>query len=644
MLEKTVDNWINLSFAQINQWCINVINYTQGIKNLENITIHFTSNGLLLFYAVISILFVAFTNQLKTFSPNSELRPLPFTYRQAINLLTLSKFLILALFLYWFLINTMYYYKWTYQYNFKNYQIYLYNFLFLTAETTLIILMTVTRIHKIPIFKAFIDRKVIKKLNKISTNYQMKNTGRKLHNADGIKRKTIDYDVKKYIKKNSLFHGLNEIKKPVYTDFLQSFDGHFTIIGGSGMGKGVLTRMYLYQTIKNNITNIIFDPKPDEFMFNACVDFAKQNNKEIHVVDLDKPIPQISLFKDISSSQFRDILTSALELQKLKNSSARIWAGRTEMALHNIAQNIFKENITPAEIKQAFAYFPELIKDSEDTLNLFTFLDDYQIFNTKTGLNLKKIIESKDVLYIRCSKAKTNDISRQQAQILFTTLFEHINTRNHQTATQCVVVVDEFKFIMNTAIMDNLATIRSQKCSLIFNFQDISNFTTSPNESLRNPNYANELLSNSHVIAVHNASDMTLIKLIQNKCGKTTYDKSYENDTSNAGGSSQTSHERKWTTHDEFKLTENKIASGEKRTAILLSSLLSNGNFERIHTDIIKTTPHQFKINTEAKPIIIKSTQSIKTNTASAAHEYKNQNQQSEQKNNDDNFNGFVEV
>ena len=475
-----------------------------------------------------------------------------------------------------------------------------------------ILLVIRTKFDAIPFLKATIDRTIIQKLNAISIDYQAKNTKRTVYHPDGVERITHNFNPVPYFREDQLCHGLDEQKKPVYTDFTQSLDGHFTIIGGSGMGKGVLTRMYLYQFFQKDITTFIFDPKPDDFMFDACVQFAQSNHKGIYIIDMDSQTPQISLFKSVSANQFRNIMTAALELQKLKNTNARIWANRTEMALHKIAQEIYYENITPLEIVKALEENSALVEDSEDTKHLFTFLNDYQIFNTKSGLNLKEIIESGNIVYIRCAKAKTNDTSRQQAQILFTALFEHINTRNHHTATQCAVVIDEFKFIMNTAIMDNLATIRSQKCALIFNFQDISNFTTSPNEALRNPAYAKELLSNSHMIAIHNANDIELIGLIQQRVGRKTYHKPFEDDKSNTGGAGETSASRRWTRHTEFILTENEISTGGKRTAILLSPLLP-GKMARIHTDIIPTAQQVFKSNMYAEPFLLETQKLEKT-------------------------------
>ena len=590
----------------IEDFIVYIESILMSIPILKNLSILFLNKMQLGLVFLGSFIFIAVANQLKNFSPSAKERPLPYRYRLIINSASQMRYLLLALFAYYLILNTGYMYLGNLKYFMgqRDHWMYLKEYIALLVEGFILITAVRVKFDAIPFLKATIDRTVIQKLNAISIAYQSRYTKRTVYHPDGVERITQNFIPLPYFQNDTLCHGLDENKKPVYTDFTGSMDGHFTIIGGSGMGKGVLTRMYLYQTFQKNITNIIFDPKPDDFMFDACVEFAKRNNKGIYVVDMDNPIPQISLFKSVTSNQFRSIMTSALELQKLKTTNARIWANRTEMALHNIAQQVYQENITPSEIRQAFTDSPDLVKDSEDTINLFTFLDDYQIFNTKSGLNLKEIIESEDVLYIRCAKAKSNDIARQQAQILFTALFEHINTRNHHTATQCVVVIDEFKFIMNTAIMDNLATIRSQKCSLIFNFQDISNFTTSPNEALRNPAYAKELLSNSHMIAIHNANDIELIRLIQQRVGKKTYHKPFEDDKSNTGGTGETSASRRWARHTEFVLTENEISTGGKRTAILLSPLLP-GKMARIHTDIIPTSRQKFSSNMYAEPFAL---------------------------------------
>ena len=51
-----------------------------------------------------------------------------------------------------------------------------------------------------------------------------------------------------------------------------------------------------------------------------------------------------------------------------------------------------------------------------------------------------------------------------------------------------------------------------------------------------------------------------LIRLIQSKCGKKSYDKQSEEDISNSGGGSETGTERRWMKHTEFALTEDEIA------------------------------------------------------------------------------------
>ena len=48
------------------------------------------------------------------------------------------------------------------------------------------------------------------------------------------------------------------------------------------------------------------------------------------------------------------------------------------------------------------------------------------------------------------------------------------------------VTLDEFKFIMTTAVINQLATIRDFKTTLMVNFQSFTNFETSPNKAMSN--------------------------------------------------------------------------------------------------------------------------------------------------------------
>ncbi|WP_203368679.1 type IV secretory system conjugative DNA transfer family protein [Cysteiniphilum marinum] len=417
------------------------------------------------------------------------------------------------------------------------------------------------------------------------------------YDPEGVKRHTKDYSefITNYIKPNYLFHGLDHNDQPIYTDFKKSLDGHYTIMGGTGFGKGVLTRVYLYQSIHADVTNIIFDPKPDEYMYNACCDFSFSAGKKVYVVDLDSPKAQISIFKGINAECFRNIFMSALELGKQKQTNARVYARESEFHLHRISKEVYKEGMTAQEFYAAYTEASDL--HSKDLDDLFYYLADCGLFNTHKGVDIEKVIESGHTLFIRCASAKSNPVSREIAQIVFAAVFEHINKRNKNTAKQCVVVIDEFKFVMNTAIMNNLATIREQKCSLWFNFQDTSNFMTSPNEALKNPDYARELISNSHFVAVHNVNEPQTIRLIQERVGKKLYKRLNEKEKS----ADNDKEDKRWARHAEYKLTSNEIATGEKNTALLLSSLFKDG-FNRTHTSIIKTPDYPFSVGIKKKP------------------------------------------
>lgn len=546
-------------------------------------------------WMLLFLCFVGVINQIRRFAPNAEERPLPLKYYALFGCIKPFRLIPFCLATYWLVFSIMVSFNVMYQNDFTDFKTMLFPFVIFVPLYLILGVYSFTRADYTPLIRGYLDRTFFKGLNDISTEYQLKNSGRVIYKPEGTPRITKDYEVEQYFKEGKLFHGLNLHDKPIYTDFWKSLDGHFTVIGGTGAGKGVLTRIYLYQTIKADVTNIIIDPKPDPYMYDACCTFAKEHDKKIHVIDLDDWTPQISLFKNVTASEFKNIMMSAIELDAQIQTNARIYAERAGIAIDYIAENLFEENITPLELYSKILSCPELC-EQESVVNIFYYFQQCQVFNTKTGLSIKEVLESKDVVFIRCANVKTNRNARDISQIVFTALFEAISKRENLNATQCVVVVDEFKFVMNTAIMDSLATVRDQKCSLIFNFQDISNFMTSPNRALRNRDYAQELLSNSHFIAVHNVTESSLTRLIQERCGKKSYDKPAEEDKSNAGGASETSTDRRWMTHTEYALTENEVRNGGKRTAILLSPLLEGDSFERVHTNYINTTVCKFAI------------------------------------------------
>ena len=597
-----MDNLIASCWSFIANITYPIVAFKNSIPILNFIDIDNLNETSMTIIFIVFMILLSITNKVRSYAPDSKTRPLPANIKLLKMMgctITFGFMLIFIFSLVYNLIEFLYFYSIsnTISNNMNNTSyaesiLISYALLFLYTLS-----MTLFYRHKssLPFVGNLTDKYIISKLDTISTGFYAKNSNKKLYNPEGKERNSKNFSVDKFMKHGFLFHGLDDSNKPIYTNLSKSMDGHFTIMGGTGCGKGVLTRMYLQQTISHDITNIIIDVKPDHHLYDSCLAFSQKNGKKIYTIDIDSTSPQISLFESINYTAFAQIIISSLELEHLKNTNAKVHAVRQEEAIYEIAKNIFTNNITPNEILEKFKIFPELIKD-DVVKAFFNALDRAGLFNTKNGLNLKSLIESGSVIYIRCSNAKRNSNTRNILQTLIMTIFEHINSRNPLNSKQCLLFIDEFKFSMNSSIMDNLATVRGQKCSLVFNFQDISNFMTSPNHALRNKCYPQELISNSHFIAIHNISDIELISLIQERCGLTEFDKSFEHVDATTAGTNETSHSRKWTKHIEYKLTKNEIQNGEKRTAILLSSMFNEG-YIRTHTDFTPVNSSTFKIS-----------------------------------------------
>jgi hypothetical protein len=543
-------------------------------------------------YILLFIILVGVINQFRLFK--SE-HPLPVKYHFLFAMISSIRLIPFLISTYWLLFTVLVNYCILYEDGVSDIGTLFYSFVYFLPLYLVLSVYTFTKATYTPFLRGYLARNYFQRLNELSSDYQLKNSGRVIYKPEGVARETKMYQVEPHFKDGCLFHGLDSQDNPIYTDFKKSMDGHFSIIGGTGAGKGVLTRMYLAQVIKEDVSVFVFDPKPDNFMYDACFTFAEDNGKKMHVIDLDEEVAQISIFAGVGKKEFTNIFLSALELNSQKGTNARVYAERAERAIYGIAKDIYEEGITPVDLYKRISNSTYV--EEETIANLFFYLQECQVFNAKNGLSFLDLVNSGDVVFIRCSDSKENDVARVNTQILFTSFFQRVGRRDQNTAKQCMCVIDEFKFIMNSTIMNNLATIRDQKCSLVFNFQDISNFTTSPNKALHKPEYAQELISNSHFVAMHNASEIRLIELIQSRCGRREYDKPMEEDISDVEGASKTSTDRRWTKHVEYNLTKDEIATGGKRTAILLSSLIDGDGYARIHTHFVDTRSYTFKIS-----------------------------------------------
>jgi hypothetical protein len=450
-----------------------------------------------------------------------------------------------------------------------------------------------------------IEQNIVNPLNQISNYFNAIKSGKKEYNPDVKRTHSGEYDPRKYFKQGQLFHGLDDRRKPVYTDLRASLDGHICITGGSGAGKGVLTRTYLSQFISYGLSNVVFDVKPDKYLFNLCAEECKRTNKEMYVIDIDVRKPQIQLFAGLNELDFETILVSAIELESQKQTNARVYAQKTEKALIEISEKLYRQGMTPKEIiKACDTHNTNLLAENQDLEALFRNLSRYKVFNSKKAPTIQQILNQNAVLYIRGASAKENMASSLILRLLFQTITKEVQYNDLQTS----IFLDEFKFIMTTAVINQLATIRDFNTTLMVNFQAFSNFETSPNKAMNNKAYGRELLDNMHIFALGNTSDMETIEIVQKKGGQTIYDRAFEVEEADLGGASVTSSERRYTKHTDYKLTQNEISNGAKNTMILLApALFKDKEFEKISTHYIKTDNYQFGISSTYQEDIVEN-------------------------------------
>ena len=104
----------------------------------------------------------------------------------------------------------------------------------------------------------------------------------------------------------------------------------------------------------------------------------------MYVIDIDARKPQIQLFAGLNELDFETILVSAMELESQKQSNARVYAQRTEKALIEIAEDLYKQGMTPKDIiKACNKHNTDLLAENQDLEALLRNLSRYKIFNSK---------------------------------------------------------------------------------------------------------------------------------------------------------------------------------------------------------------------------------------------------------------------
>jgi hypothetical protein len=299
-------------------------------------------------------------------------------------------------------------------------------------------------------------------------------------------QETPKYNVEQYfVESKGLFIGLDaDTQEPVYVPWNDYRKAHMQVLGSTGFGKGVATCMFLAQSLLAGECVVVLDPKDDEFAPNVLYRIARQCGASFNLIDLrpEDPLtlqpnpPQFNLFKHCTKTEIEEMVMTAFEMGE-KGGDSDFY----RLFDRKAARDVCTKAIAQALATKRSPAMRDLVKaaqqsDKIDEKKGQKFLADLEelaeleTINTSAGLDLKEILSRNAVLYIVGSIRNVQVIRAQQMLLL--RILQIIEKRDRTKKLRPIaVMLDELKYILSTAALQALGTVRDKSCHIMLAHQ-----------------------------------------------------------------------------------------------------------------------------------------------------------------------------
>ncbi|HZU31446.1 MAG TPA: type IV secretory system conjugative DNA transfer family protein [Candidatus Angelobacter sp.] len=292
--------------------------------------------------------------------------------------------------------------------------------------------------------------------------------------ADG--EQVYSYDPRKYFNHSKgLFTGLSErTLKPFYIPWSDYRSTHMQVLGSTGFGKGVAAAMFLSQSLQAGETVVVIDPKNDKFAPNVLYQVARECGAPFYLIDLtpDKPA-QINIFRDCSAADIEEILNTAFDMAEKgdvadfyrlfdRKAAADVCAiataAKRSPTLRDLVAATYQSKHIDVEDKKAVKFQADL----EELAKL-------QAINAAEGHDLAQILSQRAVVYVIGSTRKVQTVRAQKMLLL--RLLQIMENRDSIRMRPVAMMLDELKYLLSTAVLQALGTVRDKGCHIILAHQ-----------------------------------------------------------------------------------------------------------------------------------------------------------------------------
>ncbi len=291
------------------------------------------------------------------------------------------------------------------------------------------------------------------------------------------------YDPTKYFasaqKKNLMFLGLDEFKKPVAMRRDKWKKTHVQIMGPTGTGKGVQAGVCLAQSIAYGDGVFIFDPKNDEFAPSVMKQQCEVAGVPFALIDLRREAPpQANFLEGITADELNSLFISGFSLSR-KGEAAdfyRLRDRKAAAATSKIADQDCKEPLTLEKIS-ALGQF-QAGEEAENAEGFFSALDEVaalQALQSKSGgHDIASPLKHGGCLYVIGSMDDEAVIILQKMFLIRVIQQISKRKRSEEGRRHVSIFVDEVKYFMSKMLADTMGSVRDKGANILLAHQSLA--------------------------------------------------------------------------------------------------------------------------------------------------------------------------
>lgn len=292
------------------------------------------------------------------------------------------------------------------------------------------------------------------------------------------------YNVEKYFKREQMFVGLDENKKPLYLSAAKWFSSHIQVMGTTGSGKGVVVAYWLVQASKTfgEFVSMV-DPKTDEWAPHVMGAITINRNIKYCYIDLSGDIGQWNPFLNKSIIQIEELVIAAFGMSE-KDDSSDFYLLDDRRAAKLFAKFIYMKGVSKYTLQELLSQFyieySELREIAKKFCKNIEELIDLPVVNVKKGLNLDEAIERGDIIYVRGSM-RYEPVKRLQKMYVLAVI-QSCESRDREHARHVCLFLDEFKYLISKPALEALGAIRDKRAHVILAHQSLDDLRDCPKD------------------------------------------------------------------------------------------------------------------------------------------------------------------